>query len=113
MSTATDLKKSELLDRATELAVARKGSGGPPSGEVGALLTAYYRHVAPDDVAERTEVDLYGALASQFRLADNRPQGTRQRPGLHPEPSPSTAGRPAATPSSRSSPTTCRSSSTR
>ena len=75
MSTATDLKKSELLDRATQLAMARKGSGGPPSGEVGDLIRAYYRHIGADDLTERTDVDLYAALASQFRLADNRPQG--------------------------------------
>ncbi|HET9996953.1 MAG TPA: NAD-glutamate dehydrogenase, partial [Nocardioides sp.] len=75
MSTATDLKKSELLDRATQLAMARKGSGGPPSGEVGDLIRAYYRHIGADDLAERSDVDLYAALASQFRLADNRPQG--------------------------------------
>ena len=75
MSTATDLKKSELLDRATELAMARKGSGGPPPDEVGGLIKAYYRHIAADDLADRTDVDLYAALASQFRLADNRPQG--------------------------------------
>ena len=75
MSTATDLKKSELLDRATELARARKGSGGPPPDEVGGLIKAYYRHIAADDLADRTDVDLYAALASQFRLADNRPQG--------------------------------------
>ena len=75
MSTATDLKKSELLDRAAELAMSRKGSGGPPADEVGALIKAYYRHIAADDLAERTDVDLYAALASQFRLADHRPQG--------------------------------------
>ena len=75
MSTATDLKKSELLDRATKLAAARRGSGGPPADEVGALIKAYYRHIGGDDLSERTDVDLYAALASQFRLADNRPQG--------------------------------------
>jgi glutamate dehydrogenase len=75
VSTATDVKKSELLDRAAELAMSRKGTGGPPPAEVGALIRAYYRHIAADDLAERTDVDLYGALASQFRLADNRPQG--------------------------------------
>jgi glutamate dehydrogenase len=75
VSTATDLKKSELLDRATELAMARKGSGGPPPDDVGALIKAYYRHIAADDLTDRTDVDLYAALASQFRLADNRPQG--------------------------------------
>ncbi len=75
MSTATDLNKSELLDRATEVARARKGSGGPPTETVGALIKAYYRHIAADDLADRSDVDLYAALASQFRLADNRPQG--------------------------------------
>ena len=75
MSTATDLKKSELLDRATQQAMARKGSGGPPSGEVGDLIRAYYRHIGADDLAERSDIDLYAALASQFRLADHRPQG--------------------------------------
>jgi len=75
VSTATDVKKSEMLDRATELAMARKGSGGPPAGEVGELIKAYYRHIAAEDVVERSDIDLYAALASQFRLADNRPQG--------------------------------------
>jgi glutamate dehydrogenase len=75
VSTATDVQKSELLDRATQLAMARKGSGGPPSGEVGDLIRAYYRHIGANDLAERSDVDLYAALASHFRLADNRPQG--------------------------------------
>ena len=95
MSTATDQKKSELLDRATEVATHRKGSGGPPADEVGSLLSAYYRHVASDDVCERTDVDLYAALASQYRLAENRPQGRTNTRWW------------------RSSPTTCPSSSTR
>ncbi len=75
MSTVTELKKSELLDRATESAKARKGSGGPPADEVGALLNAFYRHIAADDIDERSDSDVYAALASQFRLAENRPQG--------------------------------------
>jgi glutamate dehydrogenase len=75
VSTATERKLSELLDRATELAMARKGSGGPPSDEVGALIRAYYRYIGAEDLTERTDVDLYAALASQFRLADHRPQG--------------------------------------
>ena len=47
--------------KATDLAVAGKGTGGPPHETVGALLNAYYRHVAPEDVVDRTEVDVYGA----------------------------------------------------
>ena len=76
MSTTThDLDKSELISRAVELARAGRGSGGPPHEEVGDLLAAYYRHVAPEDLVERSESDVYGALASHYRLAEQRPQG--------------------------------------
>ncbi len=76
MSTTThDLDKSELISRAAELARAGRGSGGPPHDEVGDLLSAYYRHVAPEDLAERSDSDVWGALASHYRLAEQRPQG--------------------------------------
>jgi glutamate dehydrogenase len=39
-------------------------------------LDAYYRRVAAEDVSDRGDVDLYGALASHYRLAASRPQGT-------------------------------------
>ena len=45
---------------------------------VGVLLKAYYRHVAPEDVTDRSDVDLYGSLASHYKLAAVRPQGTAQ-----------------------------------
>ena len=54
----------------------RRGTGGPPHDLVETLLKAYYRHVAPEDVTDRSDVDLYGALASHYRLAGSRPQGT-------------------------------------
>ncbi len=77
MSTTThDADKSELVDKAIMLARSGKGSGGPPHNQVGDLLRAYYRHVAVEDLAERTDVDIYGAFASQYKLAANRPQGT-------------------------------------
>ncbi|MSZ75918.1 MAG: NAD-glutamate dehydrogenase, partial [Actinobacteria bacterium] len=76
MSTTTHDDKSDLLAKATDLALAGRGSGGPPHAEVGDLLRAYYRHVAAEDLAGRTDVDVYGALASHFRLAGSRPQGT-------------------------------------
>lgn len=42
----------------------------------GDLLRAYYRHVAPEEVAERSPEDLLGAVASHRELASSRPQGT-------------------------------------
>lgn len=79
MSTTTlDVDKSELLNKAIDLAKHSKGTGGPPHDEVAVLLKAYYRHVAPEDVCERGDVDVYGALASHWKLAENRPQGTAQ-----------------------------------
>ncbi|WP_341927065.1 NAD-glutamate dehydrogenase [Nocardioides psychrotolerans] len=77
MSTTTqDVDKTELLDQAIALAQHGKGSGGPPRDEVGTLLRAYYRHVASEDVLGRNDVDVFGALASHFKLAADRPQGT-------------------------------------
>lgn len=66
----------EILDRATALARTGTGSGGPPRDDVGALLANYYRHVPVDDLSSRTDADVYGALASHYRLAADRPQGT-------------------------------------
>ena len=44
--------------------------------EWGDLVHDYYRHVAPEDVVERSPEDLFGALASHRELAATRPQGT-------------------------------------
>jgi glutamate dehydrogenase len=76
VSNTLDDSKTELIAKATDLAAHRKGTGGPPVDAVGALLKAYYRHVAPEDVCDRSEVDLYGAIASHYKLAGSRPQGT-------------------------------------
>jgi len=70
-----DRDKADLIGRAVELARASRGSGGPPHDEVAALMRGYYRHVDPEDLLERTEADVYGALASHHRLAAQRPQG--------------------------------------
>ena len=72
MSNTLDDNKSDLITKAIDLAVHRKGTGGPPGEVVPGLLKAYYRHVAPEDVCDRTEVDLYGALASHYKLATIR-----------------------------------------
>jgi glutamate dehydrogenase len=68
--------KFELIDKAIDLARAGKGSGGPPHDQVGDLLHAYYRHVAPEDLVDRSDVDVYGAFAAHYKLATERPQGT-------------------------------------
>ena len=70
----TDL--SALLSAAVEVARSGRGSGGPPRDQVDALVRAYYRHVAADGLVGRSDVDVYGAFASHYRLAGQRPQGT-------------------------------------
>ncbi len=74
--TTLDETKDELIAKAAELAATRKGSGGPPAEKAAKLLSSYYRHVAPEDIVERSDVDLYGAAMSQYKLASSRPQGT-------------------------------------
>jgi len=69
---------SDLLSKAADLAAHRKGKGGPPPEGAVELLRAYYHRVAPDDLSDRADVDLYGAVASHYRLAEHRPQGTAQ-----------------------------------
>ena len=73
---ALEEKKSELVRKAAEAGRGRRGAGGPPRSDLEGLLATYYRHVPPEDVLERSPVDLYGALASQYSLAGERPQGT-------------------------------------
>ncbi len=76
MTSTLEDNKADLLAKASDLAARSRGTGGPPADSAGGLLTAYFRHVAPEDVVVRSEVDLYGALASHFKLAETRPQGT-------------------------------------
>src|SRR3954453_2836428 len=85
--TTLDRDKADLLTKAVDLARARRGPGGPPHETVDELVRAYFRHVAPEDVVERSEIDLYGALASQFKLAATRPQGTARVRVYTPTPS--------------------------
>jgi glutamate dehydrogenase len=68
--------KAELIDQAIELARSGKGTGGPPHDQIADLLRAYYRHVAPEDLVDRSDVDVYGAFSAHYKLALERPQGT-------------------------------------
>ncbi|MDH2414414.1 NAD-glutamate dehydrogenase [Nocardioides sp. CER19] len=82
MSTTTrqtsEQAKEELIDEAIELARSGRGTGGPPHDQIADLLRAYYRHVAPEDLLDRTDVDVYGAFAAHYKLGLERPQGTAQ-----------------------------------
>ena len=73
--TALEQSKSELLTRLCAYAES-KGAKAPDGVDLAAVLKAFYRHVAPEDLLERDAADLYGAVMAQLRLAAERPQGT-------------------------------------
>lgn len=102
MQTKLDEAKAELLARAAKVADNSPGGGvGGPGGSprvhvaaagaddgtgagqerpgqdvLLAYLQRYYLHTAPEDIAGRDPVDVFGAASSHYRLAENRPQGT-------------------------------------
>ncbi|MFH8790791.1 NAD-glutamate dehydrogenase [Streptomyces roseoverticillatus] len=86
MQTKLDEAKAELLERAARVAENSPAGGQQPNGpksEAGldpetltAYLQRYYLHTAPEDLAGRDPVDVFGAAVSHYRLAENRPQGT-------------------------------------
>ncbi len=67
--------KGELIKKAAGRASGKKGSGAPPKGSAEQFLTQYYRHVAFEDLSERSETDLWGAAVSHYRLAATRLPG--------------------------------------
>ncbi|MFD8983317.1 NAD-glutamate dehydrogenase [Streptomyces sp. NPDC059564] len=86
MQTKLDEAKAELLARAARVAENSPAGGLLPTGsehgerpEHGttlAYLQRYYLHTAPEDLADRDPVDVFGGALSHYRLAENRPQGT-------------------------------------
>lgn len=91
MQTKLDEAKAELLTRAARVAenspVGGRLPNGAPTGSKGekattdqdmalTFLQRYYLHTAPEDLADRDPVDVFGAAFSHYRLAENRPQGT-------------------------------------
>jgi glutamate dehydrogenase len=86
MQTKLDEAKAELLERAVRVAENSPAGGHLPAGPKGedtpdqdsvlAFLQRYYLHTAPEDLADRDPVDVFGAAFSHYRLAGNRPQGT-------------------------------------
>jgi glutamate dehydrogenase len=75
LNSKLDDAKQQLLASAAEVALTRKGAAADPD-KARQLLGHYYRHAAPEDVLERSAVDIYGAAMSHYKLAMNRPQGT-------------------------------------
>ncbi|RFC73978.1 NAD-glutamate dehydrogenase [Streptomyces sp. AcE210] len=86
MQTKLDEAKAELLARAARVAenspagghlpAGKNGEGAPDQESVLAFLQRYYLHTAPEDLADRDPVDVFGAAVSHYRLAEVRPQGT-------------------------------------
>ncbi|GAA2643372.1 MULTISPECIES: NAD-glutamate dehydrogenase [Streptomyces] len=86
MQTKLDEAKAELLARAARVAEHSPAGGLLPTGAergerpdqdtVLSYLQRYYLHTAPEDLADRDPVDVFGAALSHYRLAENRPQGT-------------------------------------
>ncbi|KRB74977.1 NAD-glutamate dehydrogenase [Nocardioides sp. Root190] len=68
--------RDRIFEQAAAAARPAKGSGGPPREALPAMLPAYYRHVATEELEARSDVDLYGAFASHHHLALDRAPGT-------------------------------------
>jgi glutamate dehydrogenase len=72
--------RDQIFDQAAEVARHGKGASAPPGEELVPLLAAYYRHVSTDELADRSDVDVYGAYASHHHLAAERqPRTTKVR----------------------------------
>lgn len=67
--------RDRIFEQAAAAAGQPKGSGGPPRDALPVLLPAYYRHVATEELAARSDVDVYGAFASHHHLAMERKPG--------------------------------------
>jgi len=72
VATSPDEAKRALLDAA----VARvREQVGAEAADLERFVWAYYAHVAPEDLADRSEVDLYGAALAHWNLARVRQPG--------------------------------------
>ena len=54
----------------------REHLGGDEAAQAEAFARQYYRWVSPDDIADRSELDVYGAALAHFDLARRRTPGT-------------------------------------
>ncbi|MGN6253334.1 MAG: NAD-glutamate dehydrogenase [Marmoricola sp.] len=75
MDTAEDSVRSDLFQRLS--AAAQQRAGAARAGvDLPELAQAYYRHVAAEEIADRSDADLLGPVLHQLRLAGDRPQGS-------------------------------------
>ena len=111
--TELEHEKAEKIKEVASRGAAMAAELGHDGEAIRGFLRHYFRHVDAVDVDERSVEDLLGLVISHYR-AGHAPAG---RPRHHRDPHarvrPTTAGRPAGRPWSRSSPTTGRSWSTR
>src|SRR5918993_2267576 len=68
--------RDQIFDQAAEVARLGKGASAPPGDDLVPLLGAYYRHVSNEELADRSDVDVYGAYASHHHLAAERQADT-------------------------------------
>ncbi len=73
MAARTDKAHAERLDQI--LALVREKLPAEARGPVEAFVRAYYRQVDPEDLAERSPADLYGAALSHWNFARRRAPG--------------------------------------
>src|SRR6476661_7632032 len=79
MSASLEQSRQQLLHTAAE----RADHGGGEAAE--AFLSAYYRHVATEDLLARAPEDLLGAAMAHRALAQSRPVGTAKVEVFNPE----------------------------
>jgi glutamate dehydrogenase len=73
MATGPDEAKAALLDATVERA--RECADGGQMADLERFVRAYYAHVAPADLAGRSDVDLLGAALAHWNLARVRQPG--------------------------------------
>ena len=82
MAQALDVDETLIDAVCTRL---REHLNGDDAGRAEAFARQYYRWVAPEDVAERRDLDLYGAALAHFDLARKREPGSTKLRVYNPE----------------------------
>ena len=73
MATSPDERKAALLE--ATVARVRERVEAAAADDVERFVRAYYAHVAPDDLSDRSDLDLYGAALAHWNLARVRQPG--------------------------------------